>query len=119
MWGGCYESGSLIWRTRWVGDTRIECREALAMPADPNRAVLLRRIHVDGRLGMGIELAEGAKHDFVLEIADREFRDGPPDAGQSWAVTEEAWSGVAPDCDDLIAAAVVFRETRDRRDRVG
>ena len=49
VWGGYYENGSLIWRSRWVGDTRIECREALAMPADPHRAVLLRRIEaIDG-----------------------------------------------------------------------
>jgi GH15 family glucan-1,4-alpha-glucosidase len=49
VWGGYYESGSLIWRNRWVGDTRIECREALAMPADPHRAVLLRRVEaIDG-----------------------------------------------------------------------
>jgi alpha,alpha-trehalase len=164
VWGGYYENGSLIWRSRWVGDTKIECREALAMPADPHRAVLLRRVealdgptkvsvaldvrarygrgrmtdlkrqgetwtgrsggtwfrwsgaggakhsdgmfgseHSDGMLRMGIELAEGAKHDLVLEISGREFSDEPPDAGQAWAATEEAWSGVAPDCDDLIA----------------
>jgi GH15 family glucan-1,4-alpha-glucosidase len=49
VWGGYYESGSLIWRSRWVGAAAIECREALAMPADPHRAVLLRRIEaVDG-----------------------------------------------------------------------
>jgi GH15 family glucan-1,4-alpha-glucosidase len=157
VWGGYYENGSLIWRSRWVGDTKIECREALALPADPHRAVLLRRVEaIDGaakvtvtldlranyghgrmtglrrqgetwtgrsggtwfrwsgagnarlgagRLRMGIELAEGAKHDLVLEISDREFSDQPPDAGRSWAATQEAWSGVAPDCEDLIAAA--------------
>ena len=49
VWGGYYENGSLIWRSRWVGDTKIECREALAMPADPHRAVLLRRVEaLDG-----------------------------------------------------------------------
>src|SRR5215469_9575788 len=49
VWGGYYENGSLIWRSRWVGAAAIECREALAMPADPHRAVLLRRIEaVDG-----------------------------------------------------------------------
>ena len=49
VWGGYYEPGSLIWHSRWVGDSRIECREALAMPADPHRAVLLRRIEaIDG-----------------------------------------------------------------------
>ncbi|HVT69245.1 MAG TPA: trehalase-like domain-containing protein, partial [Trebonia sp.] len=49
VWGGYYETGSLIWRSRWTGGSRIECREALAMPADPRRVVLLRRIEaVDG-----------------------------------------------------------------------
>jgi alpha,alpha-trehalase len=157
VWGGYYENGSLIWRSRWVGDTKIECREALAMPADPHRAVLLRRVEAldgpakvtvaldirarygrgrttdlkrqgetwtgrsggtwfrwsgaagakrsDGMLGMEIELAAGTKGDLVLEISDREFSDDPPDAGQAWAATEEAWSGVAPACDDLIAGS--------------
>ena len=158
VWGGYYESGSLIWRNRWVGDTRIECREALAMPADPHRAVLLRRIEAidgtakvtvtldlragygradhdrpqtarrnldrpqrrhlvplvgrgpgparpSGRLGMRIELAPGTTHDLVLELSDREFTAEPPDPGQSWAATEEAWSDVSPGCDDLIALA--------------
>ena len=53
VWGGYYETGTLIWRSRWVGssrtESRTECREALAMPADPHRAVILRRIvAVDG-----------------------------------------------------------------------
>ena len=155
VWGGYYESGSLIWRNRWVGDTRIECREALAMPADPHRAVLLRRIeaidgtaqvtvtldlragygrdrmtdlnrHGDtwtgrsgdtwfrwsgagkarvagGRLGMRVELSPGTRHDLVLELSDREFTTEPPDPGESWAATEEAWSAVVPDCDGMIA----------------
>jgi alpha,alpha-trehalase len=157
VWGGYYESGSLIWRNRWVGDTRIECREALAMPADPSRAVLLRRIEAidgtakvtvtldlragygratmtdlkrhgetwtgrsgdtwlrwsgagkarlaGGRLEMRIELAPGTRHDLVLELSDREITAEPPDPGQSWAATEEAWSAVVPDCDGLIAYA--------------
>ncbi|MEP7177461.1 MAG: glycoside hydrolase family 15 protein, partial [Pseudonocardiales bacterium] len=46
VWGGFYEEGSMIWRSRWVGDDgTIECREALAYPGDPHRVVLLRRIH--------------------------------------------------------------------------
>jgi alpha,alpha-trehalase len=154
VWGGYYENGTLIWRNRWVGDTKIECREALAMPADPHRAVLLRRLDAAdgptrvsvsldirarygrGRMtdlkrrgetwtgrsggtwfrwsgagrarrvdGMRIELAEGAKHDLVLEISDREFTDEPPDARRCWAATEEAWSDAAPDCEDLIAVS--------------
>src|SRR6202453_2431679 len=43
VWGGYYESGSLIWRSRWVGSLRTECREALAMPAGPHPVVILRR----------------------------------------------------------------------------
>ena len=157
VWGGYYENGTLIWHNRWVGSSATECREALAMPADPRRAVLLRRIEavdgpakvtvfldvrggygrsratsverhggiwtgrsgttrfrwsgaakarpVDGGLRMTIELAEGAKHELVLEISDRDLPDEPADAGRTWAATEEAWSRVAPDCSDLIAVA--------------
>jgi len=50
VWGGYYEDGSLIWRSRWITETGIvECREALAFPGDPHRAVVLRRVMaVDG-----------------------------------------------------------------------
>lgn len=45
VWGGYYEDGTLIWRSRWVTDDGIvECREALALPGDPHRAVILRRL---------------------------------------------------------------------------
>ncbi|HEX3003284.1 MAG TPA: glycoside hydrolase family 15 protein [Angustibacter sp.] len=45
VWGGYYEPGTLIWRSRWVSTrTTIECREALAMPGDAKRVVLLRRV---------------------------------------------------------------------------
>ena len=45
VWGGYYEDGSLIWRSRWVTtDGVIECREALAYPGDSGTAVLLRRV---------------------------------------------------------------------------
>ena len=45
VWGGYYEPGSLIWRSRWVtDDATIECREALALPTHPDRAVILRRV---------------------------------------------------------------------------
>ena len=35
VWGGYYEPGTLIWRSRWVTveDAIVECREALALPA--------------------------------------------------------------------------------------
>ncbi|EUA27829.1 glycosyl hydrolases 15 family protein [Mycobacterium intracellulare] len=45
VWGGYYEPGSLIWRNRWTTrDGIVECRDALAFPGDPDRAVLLRRL---------------------------------------------------------------------------
>jgi GH15 family glucan-1,4-alpha-glucosidase len=58
VWGGYYEQRSLIWRSRWVTtDGIVECREALALPADAHTAVLLRRIHViDGHPRMRIAL---------------------------------------------------------------
>src|ERR1700722_3246747 len=45
VWGGYYEEGSLIWRSRWITDDGVvECREALAFPGDPPRLVLLRSV---------------------------------------------------------------------------
>jgi hypothetical protein len=45
VWGGQYEEGTLIWRSRWVTtDSEVESREALARPADLHTAVLLREI---------------------------------------------------------------------------
>ncbi len=47
VWGGYYEPGTLIWRSRWItNDGVIECREALSRPASASRLVLLRRIEV-------------------------------------------------------------------------
>jgi alpha,alpha-trehalase len=77
VWGGHYEPASLVWRSRWVGSGMVECREALAMPADPHRAVLLRRIEakqgearmrvlLDLRAGFGAsQMADLAKHDGI------------------------------------------------------
>ncbi|WP_344300823.1 glycoside hydrolase family 15 protein [Sinomonas flava] len=65
VWGGQYEDGTLIWVSRWITSAGIiECREALAYPGDPHRAILLRRIRavqgaaevrvaVDVRAGFG------------------------------------------------------------------
>jgi alpha,alpha-trehalase len=45
VWGGHYEPGSMIWRSRWVTTRAIvECREALALPAEAHTAVALRRV---------------------------------------------------------------------------
>ncbi|MFE0331959.1 glycoside hydrolase family 15 protein [Streptomyces sp. NPDC058960] len=46
VFGGYYEEGTLIWRSRWVTtDGVIECREALAFPGEAGRLVLLRQLH--------------------------------------------------------------------------
>ena len=45
VWGGYYEDGTLIWRSRWITAAGItECHEALAYPAAPDRLVVLRRV---------------------------------------------------------------------------
>lgn len=81
VWGGCYEPGSLIWRSRWVTDEgAVECREALAFPGDPHRAVVMRQILArDGP----------ARVTAVLDPSGQEFsagtlRDLRQDEGGSW-----------------------------------
>jgi alpha,alpha-trehalase len=45
VWGGYYEDGTLIWRSRWITVSGVtECREALVFPGERDRLVLLRRI---------------------------------------------------------------------------
>ena len=45
VWGGYYEEGSLIWRSRWVTETGIvECREALSFPGRSNQVSILRQL---------------------------------------------------------------------------
>ncbi|MGV9664551.1 glycoside hydrolase family 15 protein [Nocardia niigatensis] len=84
VWGGYYDSGSLIWNSRWVTDSAvIECREALAFPGDVHRAVLLRRIRaVHGEARVMVELNP------VHEFGTAPLRDVRR-AGAAW----EAWCG--------------------------
>lgn len=58
VWGGHYEDGTLIWRSRWVTPRSvIECREALALPGKSGRAVLLRHlIAVSGTAEVEVKL---------------------------------------------------------------
>lgn len=45
VWGGHYEDHSLVFRDRWVTSSGVlQCREALAAPGDPHRAVFVRRV---------------------------------------------------------------------------
>ncbi|MFR0354881.1 glycoside hydrolase family 15 protein [Streptomyces sediminimaris] len=63
VWGGAYEDGTLIRVSRWVtADCVVECRDALAMPASPDRLVLLRRMRVrkgEARLRMRLDARPG------------------------------------------------------------
>jgi alpha,alpha-trehalase len=68
VWGGSYEPGSLIWRSRWVTEANaiIECREALALPTSSERAVVLRRVTAVGgraRVGVFLNVRGGFGHD--------------------------------------------------------
>jgi GH15 family glucan-1,4-alpha-glucosidase len=93
VWGGYYENGSLIWRSRWVGASRTECREALAMPADPHRAVILRRIEaIDGpaRVDVVLDVRAGFGRSRMTDLS----RSGGRWTGRSGAVGFR-WSGAA------------------------
>ena len=65
VWGGYYEEGTLIWRSRWVtNDGVAECREALAFPGDPRQAVLMRRLEVlEGDVAFDVVLRPRADYD--------------------------------------------------------
>ena len=67
VWGGSYHSASMIWCSRWVTtDGIVECREALAYPADPNRVVLLRRVRaIDRPAAVDVSLEPRADYDRV------------------------------------------------------
>jgi len=64
VWGGYYEPGGLVWCSRWVTtDGIVECREALALPAAPDRAVILRRVTAragTARVDVVLDLGAGA-----------------------------------------------------------
>jgi hypothetical protein len=93
VWGGYYESGTLIWRSRWVGASRTECREALAMPADPHRVVILRRIEaLDGpaQVDVILDVRAGFGRSRMTELS----RFGGCWSGRSGAIRFR-WSGAA------------------------
>ncbi|MEO9181745.1 MAG: glycoside hydrolase family 15 protein, partial [Acidimicrobiales bacterium] len=77
VWGGFYEPGSLIWRSRWITtNSVIECREALKFPGDPSCAVILRRVvAVEGDGAVHVVLDPRAE--FGLQpMTDLHLRDG-------------------------------------------
>ena len=65
VWGGYYEDSSMIWHNRWTTRTGIiECRDALAYPAEPHRAILLRQIQAtDGPAAVTVTLRPRGGYD--------------------------------------------------------
>ncbi len=93
VWGGYYEGGSLIWRNRWTGDSKTECREALAMPAEPDLCVILRRIEaVDGPAKVDVLL--DVRADFGHSSMRGIRRTGDCWTGRSGSIRFR-WSGAA------------------------
>jgi alpha,alpha-trehalase len=78
VWGGYYESGSLIWRSRWLTDDGavIECREALALPARRDRVVVLRRV-IARRGTARVEVVLDPRGEFGAAPLRGLRRDGP------------------------------------------
>ncbi len=77
VWGGHYESGSLIWVSRWVTtDGIIECREALLFPGERGRVVLLRQVHALDRDAV-VRVRLNPRADFGREPVRDARRYGP------------------------------------------
>jgi len=94
VWGGYYEDGSLIWRSRWITDDDevVECREALAFPGDPHRAVILRQLSaVRGEAHVAALLAPAADFGHASFSGVRRSGDGVW-TGRSGALRVR-WSG--------------------------
>jgi GH15 family glucan-1,4-alpha-glucosidase len=100
VWGGSYEPGTLIWRSRWVlSDAVVECREALAFPGDLDHLVLLRRIEGcsgTARMQVTCELAADygrASATGVHRADDGAWHGRAGDAAFRWTGAAEAHPG--------------------------
>lgn len=94
VWGGYYEEGTLIWRSRWITDAGVvECREALAFPGDTHRLVLLRRVlAVDTEASVKVRL--DARAHFGMSPLERVDRTGGVWSGRVGSLNLR-WSGAA------------------------
>ncbi len=109
VWGGSYEDGSLIWRSRWITETGIiECREALAFPGEPGRIVLLRRIIAtqgEARVKVTLDPRAGfGKHRMTHLSSDDGVWTGK--TGQlrlRWCGAEQARPGAEESADHVLA----------------
>jgi alpha,alpha-trehalase len=89
VWGGYYEEGTLIWRSRWITASGLtECREALAFPGNRDRVVLLRRIvarDCPAEVEVALDLRAGFGANGLRSV--KRHDDGP----------QSAWTGRAGD----------------------
>jgi GH15 family glucan-1,4-alpha-glucosidase len=102
VWGGRYEGASMIWRSRWVTESGIvECREALAYPADPRRVVLLRRLRCEEAATVNVCLVPRGNYDADPARELYAIRDGwVARVGELWLRWTGAEGAVARDVDD-------------------
>ncbi|WP_234322563.1 glycoside hydrolase family 15 protein [Streptomyces sp. NRRL S-350] len=109
--GGHYEEGGLIRRSRWITeDGVVECREALALPADPHRLVLLRRVTAEfapARVRVVLQPGTG--------FGTRRSRE-PRRTADGWSLRTGGlrlrWTGAAaarPEPDGALTAELVLR----------
>jgi GH15 family glucan-1,4-alpha-glucosidase len=96
VWGGYYDPGSLMWNSRWItAGAVIECREALVLPARPDRAVIPRRViarHGSARLHVTLDPRAGFGHHTLSRLTRSDDGAWTGRCGE----THVCWTG-APD----------------------
>lgn len=106
VWGGYYEAGTLIWRSRWMTTAgAVECREALAQPADPHRLVIIRRLERADRGSGKVDVVLQLGADFGRSGARRLRRDSDGRWTASAGALRFRWTGGAdarPDDDGVL-----------------
>ncbi|MGI5347550.1 glycoside hydrolase family 15 protein [Streptomyces sp. CA-250714] len=129
--GGFYENGTLVRVSRWVTSQAVLItREALALPSDPERLVLLRQVSVERApsSGAGVRLVldprPGFGHSAPGGWQRSEQWAGPDDAAPVWTASggglRVRWCGApeaGPDADGALRGAFTLREG-ERRDLV-
>lgn len=110
VWGGFYEEGTMIWRSRWITDGGIiECREALAFPGEPGHAVLLRRVMAVDQDGK-VRVALNPRGDFGRRAFTRVKRQDQGSWTGRTGGLHVRWSGAPADTRVISSADGLFAE---------
>ncbi|MFE0760009.1 glycoside hydrolase family 15 protein [Streptomyces smyrnaeus] len=126
--GGFYENGALVRVTRWVTSRAVFLtREALALPSDPERLVLLRQVSVERAPASGAGVAmvldprPGFGHAPLSGWQRAEEPTGPGGSAPVWTATggglRVRWSGAPearPDVDGALRGTFTLREGEQR-----